>query len=229
MNMTEVVKERQLPTGEGLTFEKVWAMFQEDREQFREIREQHDKEFQESKRKSEQEWKEIRERFREANERLDRTERIVKKNGKQMGGLSNDLGALAENMVGPELAKRFNELEGYHQIVMVNKGFKIYEENWKLKTQVDVLLENGEMVIAVEVKLKPLEKHIEHHIKQLNILKEFWISAKKEHKKFLGGIAGAIWDDAVKIAVHDAGLFVIEQSGNALRLDMPEGWAPAVF
>jgi predicted AAA+ superfamily ATPase len=198
--MTEVAQARPLPTGEGLTFEKVWAMFQET-----------DKKFQENA------------------EQIKKLERIVKRNDKQMGGLSNDLGALAENMVGPELAKRFNELEGFHQIVMVNKGFKIYEKNWKIKTQVDVLLENGEMVIAVEVKLKPLEKHIEHHIKQLEILKEFWISVKKEHKKFLGGIAGAIWDDAMKDAVHNAGLFVIEQSGNALRLDMPEGWVPAEF
>jgi DNA repair exonuclease SbcCD ATPase subunit len=241
--MTEVVKERPLPTGEGLTYEQIMAMFEKDREQSRIDRERLDREHEQALEKSKKDWEEISEKFREvaeeqkeaaklskeADKRLEKLERISKRNSKQMGGLSNDLGALAENMVGPEIAKRFNELEGFQQIVMVNKGFKIYENNWKLKTQVDVLLENGEMVIAVEVKLKPLEKHIEHHIKQIEILKEFWISVKKDRKKFLGGIAGAIWDDTMKDAVHNAGLFVIEQSGNALRLDMPKGWTPAVF
>jgi hypothetical protein len=32
--MTEAVKERPMPSGEGLTFEKVWAMFQETDRKF---------------------------------------------------------------------------------------------------------------------------------------------------------------------------------------------------
>jgi hypothetical protein len=91
---------------------------------------------------------------------------------------------------------------------------------------VDVLLENGETVIAVEVKFKPAIKHIEHHIKQLKILKEYWVSIRKEHKKFMGAIAGATYDSTVKEAVQNAGLFVIEQSGDVMKIDMPEGWVP---
>jgi hypothetical protein len=79
------------------------------------------------------------------------------------------------------------------------------------------------------VNLKPLEKHIEHHIKQLKILKEKWISIKKGNKKFLGGIAGAIWDKDLKKDVRNAGLFVIEQSGDTFMIDMPEDWKPVEF
>jgi Holliday junction resolvase-like predicted endonuclease len=94
---------------------------------------------------------------------------------------------------------------------------------------VDILLENEETVIAVEVKAKPVLKDIDHHIKQLKIVKEKWISIKKGNKKFLGGIAGAIWDKDLKKDVQNAGLFVIEQSGDTFMIDMPEGWKPVEF
>jgi exonuclease VII large subunit len=235
MNMTKAVKERRVQSAQRFAFREARAMFQENRELIREIAERQkeaDRQFKENAemrhKEMERLFRETRKQFREANERWDKLERIVDKNGEQLGGLGNDLGALAENMVGPEIAKRFNELD-YHFDLVGTKGCKITDKDGKTKTQVDVLLENGETVIAVEVKLKPLEKHIEHHIKQLKILKENWISILKRNKKFMGGIAGAIWDETMKDAVHDAGLFVIEQSGDTMRIDMPEGWTPAVF
>jgi flagellar biosynthesis GTPase FlhF len=262
--MTEAFIERPMPTGEGLTFEKVWAMyqetdrkfqetdkkfqetdrkFQEDREHFKEterlIKENADrlnKEAAERQKEAAERQKEAAERQKEADERWkkemdkrwEKVERTVKNTSKQLGGLGNDLGALAEGMVGTTIAKRFNELD-YHFDLVGTKGCKVTDKNGKIKTQVDVLMENGETVIAVEVKLKPLEKHIEHHIKQLKILKENWISILKRNKKFMGGIAGAIWDQTMKDAVHDAGLFVIEQSGDTMIIDMPQGWKPVEF
>jgi transducin (beta)-like 1/penicillin-binding protein 2A len=294
--MTEAFKERPMPTGEGLTFEKVWAMYQETDRKFQET----DRKFQETDRKFHKNWdrlnkeanerwkkeaaeraaerkkeaaerkkeaaerkkeaaerkkeaadrkreaaerkkeaaerykeiermiKEVTEAQREVSEDWKRVERIVENTSKQIGGIGNDLGALAEGMVGTTIAKRFNELD-YHFDLVGTKGCKVTDKDGKIKTQVDVLMENGETVIAVEVKLKPLEKHIEHHIKQLKILKENWISILKRDKKFLGGIAGAIWDKTVKDAVHNAGLFVIEQSGDTMIIDMPEGWKPVEF
>jgi hypothetical protein len=284
--MTEAVKERPLPTGEGLTFEKMWVIIQEtdrqlrenaermskemeerrketDRQlrentermskemeerrkemeerrketdrQLRENAERMSKEMEERRKEMEERRKEMEERrkemdrqFKESNERWERLERIVDKNGEQLGGLGNDLGALAEDMVGPSIAQRFNEL-GYHFDTVAKKGCEVTDKNGRKITEVDILMENGETVIAVEVKFKPLKKHIEHHIKQLKILKESWITIKKEHKNFLGGIAGATYNKKMKEAVHDAGLFVIEQSGDTMRIDMPEGWTPKCF
>jgi hypothetical protein len=45
----------------------------------------------------------------------------------------------------------------------------------------------------------------------------------------MGAIAGAIFDDKVKDAVRDAGLFVIVQSGDTMKIDMPEGWKPVEY
>jgi DNA repair exonuclease SbcCD ATPase subunit len=214
--MTEVAKERQLPTGEGLTFEKVWAMFQENREQIREIAEQH--------KVMERNWDKMN---AEANERLKKTERIVKQNSRQMGGLHRSFGEMAEHLVAPGIEKRFNELD-YHFSEVVLKGYKIKDVNGRILTEIDILLENGEYVIAVEVKARPELEDIDHHKKRLEILRE---SRKRinDNRKILGAIAGAIYEDEVKEATQIAGFFAIVQSGDTMRIDMPEGWMPKSF
>jgi hypothetical protein len=65
----------------GLTFEKVWAMFQET-----------DRKMQETDRK------------------IQETDRIVKENAKAIGKLSNRFGEVVEYMVVPNLVTKFNEM-----------------------------------------------------------------------------------------------------------------------
>jgi hypothetical protein len=192
--MTTAVTERPMPTGEGLTFEKVWAMFQET-----------DKKFQETEK------------------RFKKTEKLIAENGRQMGGLHRSFGQLAEHLVAPGIARRFNEL-GYHFEAMAPRGYKIIEHE-KVKTEIDVLLENGQTIIAVEVKAKPALQDIEHHIRRLEILRG-QRQRLNDRRKILGAIAGAIYEDEVKEAVCEAGFFVIEQSGDTMKIDMPEGFVP---
>jgi hypothetical protein len=47
--------------------------------------------------------------------------------------------------------------------------------------------------------------------------------------KILGAIAGAVFDGDVKEATLAAGFFVIEQSGDTMKIDMPEGWKPVEY
>jgi hypothetical protein len=226
--MTEAV-ERPVPTGEGLTFEKVWAMFQE------------------SKRESEREWKEIHEmsketerKFQESKLEFDRklqesklehdrmiqeSEKIYKRINRQMGKLSNKFGTLAEHLVAPGIVKRFNEL-GLNLSFGWKKGGEITDSTGKTLTQIDLLLENEKLVIAVEVKATPSEKDIGHHKRRLEILKEKLETMGQNHRKILGAIAGAIYEDSVKKATWDAGFYVIEQSGDTMKIDKPEGWVP---
>jgi hypothetical protein len=53
--------------------------------------------------------------------------------------------------------------------------------------------------------------------------------SRKDERVILGAIAGAIYEDEVKDAVHDAGFFVIEQSGDTMKINMPEGWKPKCY
>jgi hypothetical protein len=212
--MAEAIMERPLPTGEGLTFEKVWAMFQET-----------DKKFQETRQMMEKNAKEAEERRKEAEERHKELDRIVKQNSRQMGRLHNKFGQLAEHLVAPGIVKRFNEI-GYHFTLVSTKGGKIHDANGNTLTQIDILLENEKLVIAVEVKVRPDFKDINQHKKRMEIIKNSYLGRDRQ---LLGAIAGAIFEDTVKEETNKAGFFVIVQSGDTMKIEMPEGWAPMEY
>jgi len=169
-------------------------------------------------------YKEEREqRKKEEAEYIKEAWRIVRRNGKQLGEVHRRFGQLAEHLVAPGIAKRFNEL-GYH-FDLSAKGTKIHGENGKIKTEIDLFMENLKTIIAIEVKSRPVVQDVEHHIKRLKILQEHYRGIN-DQRKILGGIAGAIYEIEVKTAVREAGLFVIEQSGDTMKIDVPEGFVP---
>ncbi|MDR1636944.1 MAG: hypothetical protein LBR93_06370 [Treponema sp.] len=151
--------------------------------------------------------------------------RIVARVGKEMGDLNNRFGELAEHLVAPGIVRHFNEL-GYHFGNSVIGRLKILDgPGQKVLTEIDLLMENGEYSIAVEVKSRPTLKDIAHHEKRLAILREYK-DKQKDGRKILGAIAGAVFPDEVKKAVIEAGLYVIEQSGDTMRVNIPEGFEP---
>jgi hypothetical protein len=157
----------------------------------------------------------------ENREQMKKTERMVRRNSKQMGELHSRFGQLAQHLVAPGIAKRFNEL-GYHFDAIASRGLRILGEDGKIKTEIDILLENDKYLIAVEVKTKPLVQDIEHHKRRLEILREH---RDKHHdcRKILGAIAGAIFGPLEKKAVLEAGMYVLEQSGDTMRIEVPSG------
>ena len=218
----------------GLTIEDVWAALMEDRKQIEIIREENRKEAErrekeveqqrkeaEQQRKEHVKWKKEREKyFKKSDEDYDRIRRLVEENGRQIGGLHRSFGELAEHLVAPNIAERFNEL-GFKFERFASGGEKFYGEDGKVKTEVDILLENRKYIIAVEVKTRPAEKDIGHHIKRLEILREHW-DKHNDSRKILGAIAGAIFPKDIKKAVLEAGLYVLEQSGDTMKIEVPK-------
>ena len=186
----------------GVTFEQVWASLQDLAAS----------------------QKETDRLIKENAERQKETDRIVKRNARQMGGLHNRFGEMAEHLVKPGIFKRFNEL-GYHFDAVSRGGQEIRGEDGKIKAEIDLLLENGETVMAVEVKATVKMKHIEEHIKRLEILRD---SRRKKHdlRQVEGAIAGAIFGAEEKKAVIEAGFYVIMQSGDTMKIEVPEGFVP---
>jgi len=182
----------------GLTFEQVWASI-----------------------------KELRESQKETDQRWEETKRMIEENGRQIGGLHRSFGQLAEHLVAPNIHKRFNDL-GHHFGEVSPGGLRIFDENGKTKTEIDLLLENGETIIAVEVKTKPAVKDIEHHIKRLEILRDHRRGIN-DKRKIIGAIAGAIFGTEEKKATLDAGLYVLEQSGDTMKIEAPEGFVPKAW
>ena len=180
---------------QGLTFEKVWAMFQEtDR------------------------------LIKETARGLEEANKLITKNGEQIGGLHNSFGEIAEHLVAPGIAERFNE-RGFHFDAISPGGIKIFDDKKNIKAEVDLLLGNGEAIIAIEVKARVVYKDIEHHLERLEILKEYCLK-QNDTRKIYGAIAAAIFWPTEKKAALKAGLYVLEQSGDTMKLELPDGFVP---
>jgi exonuclease VII large subunit len=203
--------ENNLPTGEGLTFEKVWATIQETDRQLKES-------IQQMMQKTDRQMQETAQRLKE-------TDRIVRRNSKQMGDLHRRFGELAEHLVAPGIAKRFNERGAKFDNILPG-GIKLLDENGKVKTEIDLLLENGETIVAVEVKTRPVEKDINHHLKRLEILRDHRKKHNEKPKKIWGAIAGAVFGTTEKIAAMEAGLYVLVQSGDTMQMEVNDDFTP---
>ena len=198
---------------QGLTFEQVWATIQANSEQFRLDHE-----------KLVEEMKEVAERQKETARQFEKTKRLIERNGRQIGGLHRRFGELAEHLVTPGIIRRFNEL-GYIFKRSAEGNVKIYDEQGRVKTEVDILLENDDCIIAVEVKTKPAVRDIEYHIRRLEILREDK-DKQRDRRKIFVAMAGAIFEDAEKRAVLEAGMYVLEQSGDTMKINIPDGFVP---
>ena len=190
----------------GITFEQVWAGFMEFRK------------------RQEETYRQMKERDEEFTRRMQETERQMKRTDKQIGDLTNRFGEIAEHLVAPGITKRFNEL-GYH-FGSIHRDEEILGDDSKVKTEIDIVLENDKNIIAVEVKAKPRLKDVEHHVHRLEILREYRSKKRYDERKIMGAIAGAIFGKQEKAAVIEAGMYVIEQSGDTMKIDIPEGFIP---
>ena len=190
----------------GLTFEKVWAALMEQRE------------------RQEKEARQMKERHEEIDRQMEKTDRQMKRLNKQMGDLHRKFGQIAEHLVAPGIAKRFNEL-GFHFDSVSPGGHKILDEQGNTKAEVDILLENGDYIVAVEVKTTPVVKDVEHHTRRLEILREHR-SRRRDYRKIQGAIAGAIFSREAKDAVIEAGMYVLEQSGDTMKMEIPKDFKP---
>ena len=211
----------------GVTIEEVWAILKENAEQMKET----DRRLKETERlikenaeRQKENEKENAERQKKSDQSWEETKRIVRRNSKQMGDLHRRFGELAEHLVAPSINKRFNEL-GYHFGMLWTGGLKIMDEKGKIKAEVDLVLENDDTLMAVEVKTKPEVKDVEHHIRRLEILRDNR-RGFNDKRKIKGAIAGAIFGMEEKKAVIEAGLYVIEQSGDTMKIEVPDGFVP---
>jgi len=191
-----------------------------DREEWERQRSKDNEEWERQRAKDNEEWEKLR-------VMLDKTSRRIGENDKRVGGLGRSYGKLVEHLVGPGIVRRFGE-HGYHFDGIKKQRYKLRDEDGKEKAEIDLLLENDDTVIAVEVKTRPdrEEAYLGRHLVRLGIMREHSRAEGWDGKRILGAIAGAIFDTPVKNATLKAGIFVIEQSGETMRMDVPEGFKP---
>ena len=172
----ESLREPQM----GLTFEKVWAMFQETRLQMQET-------------------------------------------DRKISSLGSKLGDLIEELIFPNLPEKFNKLGYVFGKAATNIRYR--DSRGLVIAEVDILLENGEYALAVEVKTTLRVGDVRNHLKRMETLRRY-ADEHQDKRKLLGAVAGAITTkEATDLAIRND-FFVLEQSGETIRINVPEGFKP---
>ncbi|MCL1927769.1 MAG: hypothetical protein FWG07_03115 [Treponema sp.] len=193
----------------GLTFEDVWAALMETRK--------HQEETARQMRETDREVKETARQMKE-------TDRIIKETNRKFGEFSNRFGEIVEYQVLPRIEEKFNEL-GFTFGRTCN-GISIKDEQDEYKVaDIDIFLENGVCAIAIEVKVKTLQKDVDRHKQRMAVLRR---SADKNNDKrvFYGAMAGSIMTDEVKAYAQKAGFYTIVPNGETVKIDVPKGFIP---
>jgi hypothetical protein len=171
-------------------------------------------------------WNEIQEGFKELHDLhketeesfkkfQDETRKAIKDTQKNIGGLNNSLGSMVEHILTPGLPQKFKKF-GYSFTRIA--GYKYAAGVW---AQIDGMLENGTQAMAVEVKMTLRQIDIDDHIDRMEKIRKY-ADEHGDNRKFIGAIAAIITDEPTKNYALKKGLFVIEPSGEDVKVTKPE-------
>ncbi|MDR2662988.1 MAG: hypothetical protein LBC31_08335 [Treponema sp.] len=154
------------------------------------------------------------------------TDKKFKETDRRIGELGNRFGELAEHLVTPNIAEKFRALN--YTFTRAGPDVEFFSSDGKFLAEVDVWLENGDFAMAVEVKSKLRKDHVEAHIKRMGVLRAY-MDERKDPRKLLGAMAGAIVPGELRSYVLKKGFYVIEQSGDTVKIEAPEGFKPRMW
>ena len=196
----------------GLTFEKVWEMFQETDRLIKELRE--------SQKETALQMQETAIQMKETDKKLDKVSENV-------GGLNRSMGELIETLIASRLWEKFAAYP--YNLQRAYQRYNVYDENNRALTDVDILLSDTEWVMAVEVKREVNMDDIDRHVKRMGLVRKY-PPAEAKGKKLLGAIAGGVVPPDVCNYAHEAGFFVLELKGESVTLiAQPEGFTPKIW
>jgi hypothetical protein len=202
--MAEVTREPQ----RGLSFEDVWAMFQETDRKMQET----DRKIQETGQLIQQTQLEMREDHKETARRMRETDR-------QIGRLGNRLGDLIEHLTASNLLDQFKSLN--YTFTRISRNTKIKDPNNRILAEIDLLLENGEYAMAVEVKSVLTLMDVKEHIKRMETLRRY-ADVHQDKRKYVSSVSGALVEDEARDFALAKGIYVIKHPGETVEILVPE-------
>jgi hypothetical protein len=216
----ETVQKFTVDPNDPPTFEKVWKLFQETREQIAAT----DRQMKETDRKLREQVaatdRQMKETDRKLREQIAATDRQMKETDKKVGELTNRFGDMVEHMVVPNLLAKFKALDFTFEVA--TRDYKIVDEKNRIFVEVDAFLQNGDRVMIVEIKATPTTEDVDDHIARMEKLREY-ADLHGDSRKYLGAIAGVVTSDSVKNYALKKGFFVVVPSGDTFTIIKPEG------
>ena len=142
-----------------------------------------------------------------------------------VGGLNLSMGDLVETLFAPHLGEKFDSYN--YNLKRVFRRVPIYDNNNELRSDIDILLSNTTLCMAVEVKRR-LDKidQVDRHIKRMQLISQY-PPAEVKGKKLLGAIVGAFVTPEAREYAEQNGFFVLELTGENVRLlEPPKDFQP---
>jgi len=173
-----------------IAIQEIWELFRET-----------DRMFRETDRK-----------FLETGRKLDKLSEDVEKTRQQVSDLTDGWGRFVEGMVEPAVVRLFAERD----IVLEGTTQRARRRRNGRGIEIDVLAVNREYVVAIEVKTTLRADDIEDHLQRLEEFKTFFPEYRE--RKVIGAVAGMSLQEGVDKYAEGQGLYVLAQSGEAMRL-----------
>jgi uncharacterized protein YoxC len=163
---------------------------------------------------------------KEMGERVDQTTKNVNKMAEKvdriaenLGGVNRSIGELIETLFAPHLGEKF---ERYHyNLKRIYGRVYIYDDKNRQRGEIDILLSNTTVCMAVEVK-RWLDKRdqVDEHIRRMKLIQQY-PPAEAKGKKLLGALASAVVSPEIQDYAEQCGFFVLELTGEDVHLIEP--------
>ncbi len=146
---------------------------------------------------------------------------------KKLGEITGTWGKFVAEMVQPKIVEMFKErgvaIEMSAQSV---KGFK----NGQVFYEIDILLVNTDVAVAVEVKSTLTRVDVDEHLERLDKIKEiapklFNLSGMSVY----GAVAGMIIENKADKYAYQNGLFVLKQKGSIVEIVNDAKFEPKIW
>jgi len=177
--------------------------------------------------------REKKERDAEYAQRMRKTELAMERMCQEVGGLGNSIGRIIEHMIGERIIEKFQAL-GYNVTHPVVRNCSFSSTKLGLYGEFDLTLVDSDIIILIEVKTTLETSHVRKHLKKIeeyrnHIAAEGFVQPHVRHllpnTRFIGAVAGAVVTDEAKDFALESGLYVIVQSGDAVKIiPPPEGF-----
>jgi len=152
--MAEMTAQEAAEWGKTLDFPAVWAALMKSQTQIDQLGERIDRV------------------NTQAKERIDKLGEKVDRVTANVGGLNLSMGDLIETLFAPHLGEKFDAYN--YNLKRMYRRVPIYDDNSRMRTDIDILLSNTTLCMAVEVK-RWLETttHVDEHIKRMLLIRQY--------------------------------------------------------
>jgi hypothetical protein len=197
------------------TLDDVWRLFQETDRKFQDTDRKFqdtDRKFQDTDRKFQETDRKFQETERLMKEQSQETDKVIKALSKNLGEIGNRLGEFVEHLVMPTVVRLFQaqglEVHEVHSDVTAKRDGQ--------GIQVDLLVVNDGVLIAIECKSKMTTAYVDQHLERMNKLKRM-LPTYRHHQAF-GAVAALVMPNDVAEYAEEQGFYVLVQSGETLTI-----------